>query len=346
MTRQLASIRVIDDLTPIEDADRIECAHIGGWTVVVKKGEFYKGGLCIYFEIDSWVPHDVAPFLSSGSIEEGGYKLKYFNDIPGNRLRTKRLKGVLSQGLALPLHTLNEEQADFCQEYDFNDPTGCDLTELLKVQLYEKPLPAQLRGTAKGNFPAFIPKTDQPRIQNLSGALRKWEEEQDIWEVTEKLDGSSMTVYKHEGVFGVCSRNLDLKQTGGNTFWDTAIKYKLESKVPEGYAFQGELVGPGIQGNQYALTSHKYYIFDIFNIAKQEYLNAYDRTVVLRGLSLEGVPFVMYSPLRNSMQEMLEFCKGKSFLNGSIREGLVYKHITKPDQSFKCINNDWLLKYE
>lgn len=346
MTRALATIRVISTLTPIEGADRIECAQIDGWTVVVKKGEFDVGDLCIYFEIDSWVPHDVAPFLSSGSIEEGGYKLKYFNDIAGNRLRTKKLKGTLSQGLVLPLHSLNEEQAEFCQEYDSNDPTGCDLTEILKVQLYERPLPAQLRGTAKGNFPTFILKTDQERVQNLQKFISDEAKHNDLWEVTEKLDGSSMTVYMHEGVFGVCSRNLDLKQTEGNSFWDTAVKLDLQSKVPEGFAFQGELIGPGIQGNQYGLNEFKYYIFDVWDIKQQKYLNAYGRAALLLNLGLASVPFLRYSPMIDSIEQLLEEAKGTSLLNGSIREGIVFKNVRDTFKHFKSINNDWLLKYE
>ena len=53
--RQLATIRKIEDLQPIEGADLIEVASIGGWKVVVKKGEYAVGDLAVYFEIDSWI---------------------------------------------------------------------------------------------------------------------------------------------------------------------------------------------------------------------------------------------------------------------------------------------------
>lgn len=346
MTRALASIKAIDSLTSIEGADRIECAHIGGWTVVVKKGEFEAGGLCIYFEIDSWVPHDVAPFLSSGSVDEGGYKLKYLNDVAGNRLRTKRLKGTLSQGLCLPLHSLTEEQVDFCQEYDSNDPTGCDLTELLGVQLYEKPIPAQLRGTMRGNFPPFIPKTDQERVQNLQHFLTEEASRLDMWEVTEKLDGSSMTVYNYEGYRGVCSRNIDLKQTDDNAFWATAIREELILKVMDGFALQGELCGPGIQGNQYGLTEPTFFLFDIFDIKKQKYLDAFERNRIARSLDIKEVPFLQYTQMINDIPMLLKEAEGKSFLNDSVREGIVFKSTVHTSRHFKAINNDWLLKYE
>jgi RNA ligase (TIGR02306 family) len=56
MERKLASIQRIINLTPIDGADAIETATILGWSVVVKKGEFKIGDLCVYFEIDSLLP--------------------------------------------------------------------------------------------------------------------------------------------------------------------------------------------------------------------------------------------------------------------------------------------------
>ncbi len=64
--RKLASIRRIADIRPIESADAIEVATIDGWKVVVKRDEFKIGSLAVYLEIDSWVPHELAPFLSKG----------------------------------------------------------------------------------------------------------------------------------------------------------------------------------------------------------------------------------------------------------------------------------------
>ena len=67
MTRKLATIRRIDEIRPIEGADAIEAAVVGGWVVVVKKCEFKAGDLAVYLEIDSWVPNELAPFLSKGN---------------------------------------------------------------------------------------------------------------------------------------------------------------------------------------------------------------------------------------------------------------------------------------
>ena len=64
--RKMASIRSIDNIEPITGADSSEVATVGGWKVVVKKGEFKTNDLVVYLEIDSWVPTSLAPFLSKG----------------------------------------------------------------------------------------------------------------------------------------------------------------------------------------------------------------------------------------------------------------------------------------
>lgn|SRR3990167_737890 len=91
MERKLASIQVISALDPIEGADRIERATVLGWQLVVKKGEFSVGDLCVYVEIDS---------LLSDLPEFEFMRNRNF------RVRTIRLKNTLSQGLALPISVL------------------------------------------------------------------------------------------------------------------------------------------------------------------------------------------------------------------------------------------------
>lgn len=95
--RKLASIRRISEVRPIANADAIECAVVDGWTVVIKRGELQPGDLAVYFEIDSFIPYELAPFLSKGR------EPREFNGVKGERLRTVKLRGQLSQGLLLPL---------------------------------------------------------------------------------------------------------------------------------------------------------------------------------------------------------------------------------------------------
>lgn len=349
--RKLASIRRISAIRPIEGADNIVCAVVDGWELVTQKSNGFKeGDLVVYFEIDSVLPEreefeflrDRCYVSEKNSVNGAGFRLK-----------TIKLRGQVSQGLILPLSSLYGALLGTNDYYE-----GMDLTEHLGVVKYEKPLPASLGGTAKGNFPSFIPKTDEERIQNCYKHLvNKWGSHR--WEVSMKLDGSSFTAYYRRspnllhGEFGVCSRNLDLQETEGNAFWQVARKYDLESKMSkwgQSLAIQGELMGPGIQGNKENLNELKMFVFKIWDIDHQRYLNPEERYDMVEHFGLESVPIVEdLIKLQHengemwSVQEILEFADGPS-LNAKQREGLVFKSYHDPSVSFKAISNKWLLK--
>jgi len=336
--RKLATIRKIDALRPIPDADAIECAVVGGWTCVVKKGEYAAGDLAVYCEIDSWIPHEVAPFLSRGNFP------RVYNEVKGERLRTVKLRGQLSQGLLLPLSVIP------FASYIPDD----DVSELLGIVKYEAPIPAQLAGEVKGMFPGWIQKTDQERIQNLKEELDYWLREQHVWEVTEKLDGSSMTVYLRDGEFGVCSRNLELKPSETNSLWKVAVRNDLELKLRRAnrnLALQGELIGEGIQGNPYKQKGQEFFLFDIYDIDTSKYLTPAERKAFIEEHDIKHVPVLAYGAELsdtlgiNSIDGILKFAEGKSVMGmiGCEREGLVFK--SKAMQcSFKAISNKFLLK--
>jgi RNA ligase (TIGR02306 family) len=339
MTRKLATIRKIDELRPIEGADAIECAIIGGWKVVAQKGLYQVGDLAIYFEIDSWIPHELAPFLSKGKDP------REFEGVKGERLRTIKLRGQLSQGLLIPLSIgvfdVNAELEE-----------GTDVTELLNIKKWEKPVNAQLAGICKGNFPSLIPKTDQERCQNLVKEIAGCIESYTQFEVTEKLEGSSMTCYLIRGEFGVCSRNMDLKETEGNSFWATARRDGIEEKMRAideywDYAIQGELVGPGIQGNIYCLKETQFYVFDVYNIMSGAYMDPGTRRELIKRMGLKHVP-VLDSRAQlgtlgiNNVDDALLFAENKSDLANVEREGVVFKEVNG-GITFKAISNKYLL---
>ena len=341
--RKLASIKPITYIKPIEGADAIECAIVdGGWPVVVKKGEYKVGDIAIYLEIDSWVPHELAPFLSKGQ------EPREYNGVKGERLKTVKLRGQVSQGLLLPI------------ELTFWRDIGTDLTESLGIQKWEPPIPAQLQGTMKGNFPHFIPKTDQERCQNLRREIFE-EHKDEIYEVTVKLDGSSTTIYVKDGEVGVCSRNIDLKETEGNSFWKAArdqniIEPLLElcKEKGEEYAIQGELIGESIQGNPEKLQGQRFYLFDIYSITCSQYLKTGERYSILdklkrMGVDVEHVPIVdvdvRVAQAYDSIDDLLEFAEGPSLNPQTKREGLVFKS-WESDFTFKAIANSYLLKHK
>lgn len=342
MTRKLATIRRIDEIRPIEGADAIETAVVGGWTVVVKRGEYAAGHLAVYLEIDSFVPTALAPFLT-----KPGHEPKEFNGVKGERLRTVKLRGQISQGLLLPLSVFPHSLGF---DYATDKTIGEDVSHWLGIQKWEAPVPAQLAGTVRGNFPGFISKTDQERIQNLTAELREWQDNsQFTWEVTEKLDGSSMTVYVRDEDAGVCSRNLDLKQDAANTFWRVALAEDLIGKIRSigrNLALQGELIGEGIQGNRYKIVGQTFRLFDIFDIDRGDYLKPQERREIAAALDIKHVPVIATElVIAEYVQGLLTMAEGKSVLNSAAeREGLVFKCNTFGGPSFKAISNKFLLK--
>ena len=340
--RKLATIRKIDQVNPIEGADAIEVCTIGGWKVVSQKGLYKEGDLAIYCEVDSFIPTTIAPFLT-----KSGHFPKQFNQIEGERLKTIRLRGQISQGLLLPLSLISNGES-YGVPFILRD--GEDITEFLGIQKWEAPIPAQLAGSIKGSFPSFLQKTDQERIQNLKAELVNWVQANATWEVTEKLDGSSMTVYVRDGEVGVCSRNLELKENINNTFWKTAIQSGLIDKLAnfgQNIAIQGELIGPGIQNNIYGLSSHEFRVYDVFNVDTYEYLTPPLRRELCDKLDLLHVPVLAQRTLLiDNVEALLESAEGQSEMAKKPlgREGLVFK-CHEEQISFKAISNVFLLKH-
>lgn len=344
--RKLASIRRIDALNPIEGADKIEVATIGGWKVVAQKGLYNVGDLAVYFEIDSWIPHELAPFLSKGK------EPRTYEGVKGERLKTIRLRGQLSQGLLMPISVL--DNYDLTDSSDNVTPNclveGDDVTELLNIKKWEKPVNAQLAGVVKGNFPTLIPKTDQERVQNLKKEIASAAEAGTQFEITEKLEGSSMTVYRIHEEFGVCSRNLDLKCDENNTLWKVAIRDNIEEKMKAvdefwDFAIQGELVGPNIQGNIYKLDRHEFFVFDVYNIQSGEYLPPENRRSLIEHMGLKHVPVIDAKKVldTDNIDELLTWAEGRSKLNlMQEREGIVLKE-TNGGMSFKIVSNSYLI---
>lgn len=334
--RKLATIRVIDNIKPIKDADNIELAVIDGWQSVVRKNEFKAGQRIIYCEIDSLLPTKPEyEFLRKSCYYKDHLDQEWF------RLKTIRLRGEYSQGLILP-----------CL---FTDPVGTDLTDRLGIEKYEPPIPAQLAGLIEGQFPFFIKKTDEERIQNLIDEFENFNGK--FFYISEKLDGTSATFYwinKSIGKFqsnhfGVCSRNLELKNTEENTYWNISRKYHLEEKLRslnKNIAIQGEICGPGIQKNYYNLKEHMFFIFNIYDIDNNIYLKKTEVEDICNDFNLDMVPFYSTLTFNNiTLEDLLNMASEKSFIcTSKEREGLVFVNDNIDRISFKVINNKFLLK--
>lgn len=365
--RKLASIVQIATCDPIPDTDRLSVATMcgKGWKVVTSRDEYKTGDLAIYFEIDSALPPDDEryAFLKDRC-------LRKFVSKAGNvlkeviRIKTAKLRGVISQGLLIPLSKF--------PEIPTSTNIGDDVSDLLHVEHYDdiKAALAPMTGgnpiaaDAMGKFPSdYIPKTDEERIQNLSEYFidKKFRK----FEVTEKNDGSSVTMFysptvDQENPFGVCSRNLRLKpitEKGAVPVpWQMAKKYDVENKMknltqttkfnPE-YAFQGELVGPGINKNRDMYTDYEWHVFKIFNITDQMYELPATARRICEELGLTYVPVIeaeceVFDRFTDT-DALLKFAEGKT-AHGNEREGLVFKSCDYPYVTFKAVSNRYLMK--
>lgn len=338
--RQLASIRTIKALVPIEGADKIELGHIDGWQCVVAKGEFQVGDKCLYLEVDSFLPiEDRYEFLRKGCF-------RTIENVDGFRIKTIRLRKQLSQGLAMPLSKFEGVNLD-----------AADLTAELKILNYDDLRSEQLlkkNGNQKGVFPSFIPKTDEERIQNIWGDIPK----DQLCEVTEKLEGMSATYFFNasaEGSFayGVCSRNYEMKDDESSVWSRVGKELNLENRLRNRGTFmalQGELVGPGIEGNIYQLAKTEFRVYAIYDILLQQYFTPEERYKICAELGLLHVPILAHqvnlTMYDNSegLDKLLEYADGISELNHRVsREGVVYKAINGCCH-FKVKSNAYLLE--
>lgn len=334
--RKLATIRRIAEIKDIDGADVIEAVRVDGWWVVAKKGEYQVDQLALYLEVDSFVPTEIAPFLT-----KAGHEPKEFEGVKGERLRTIKLRGQISQGLLLPIEQVFPEK----DSNYYWSMVGEDVTEILGVVKWERPISPQLYGQAKGNFPSFLRKTDQERVQNIGHTLESYINQ--TFEVTIKLDGSSCTIFVNNETDGVCSRNLELKQNEDNAFWRIALDYDIHKKIRaygKNIAVQGELIAPNIQSNYEKVNKPEFYVFDVFDIDKQEYMLPKERQEFCKLLDIPHVPIVDKSLVMiDNVDKLLDMAEGSGMNKGVKREGLVFKH-NSSDFSFKAISNSYLLK--
>lgn len=326
--RKLATVRTISDIRSIPGADRIELAVVDGWKCVIKKGEFAVGDCVVYCEIDSFLPvRQEFEFLRSSSFKKMG-------DREGFRLRTVKLRGQISQGLLLSTAVLDGEVM-----------LGQDVSDQLGIIKYEPPIPASLSGDVLGPFPAAIKKTDEERVQNLATEYESFAGKEFF--VSEKLDGTSFTAFFDQG-FGVCGRNWQYALSDQNMLCRVASELDLERKLSSlgrRVAIQGELVGPRIQGNKYQLNKQQLYVFNVFDMDQQAYIDKEKASQLCETIELQQVPFIERREVPRSLDEILELAEGKSVLNpGTEREGLVWVHgFGRERISFKTISNSFLI---
>lgn len=316
----LGVIGKIDSFIEIKNADNIQeaivvCGKAGKWHGVVKKNQFELDEVVEVYLPDSILPQiDRFEFMS---------KHKY-------RIRIQTIRGARSECLIMK----NES----------------GLTEIGKVipgiEKYEKQLDKKLAGETLGLFPAFIPKTDEPRFQSVPGMV-KLVNDVNVY-VTEKADGASTTAYINDGYFGVCSRNLELRDTPRSAQWFVTKKYGIIdalSKLPYNAALQFEIIGPDIQSNPMGLKELSIRAFNLYNIDTRSYMGFEDLLSFCKDNNIPMVSVLHIGKIDTDDNALIEMARGK-YQNGRNREGIVIRPVQEimlnnSRVSFKVINPDY-----
>ena len=383
--RALAHIEEIAWIKPIDGADNIELIGVLGWVLIAKIDEFKVGDKAVFVEIDSKCPADDERFAF---LEKKHYKVK--------TMKLGKFK-CFSQGLALPL-TLFPELSDrklgddvtkelritYSSEEDRKRKSNkIDPNAKYKAmaarhkEFFSKPIIRKIMrydigrkilflffGKKKDNpkqFPSWIVKTDENRIENCPFYLESNEE----WVQTEKIDGTSCTYAvdrmkrgKNKFEFVVCSRNVrqaDRDQEcyhDSNIYWELADKYNIE-KVLSDYAIannydrvvlQGEGTG-SVQGNPYKLKDNRLFVFNL--VVEGIRKGTQEMAKFCEENNLEHVPIINERyKTPDTMEEIKLQADGFSIINPKVkREGFVYRSLDG-QQSFKNVSREYLLKHQ
>ena len=410
-TRQLAYVVYVDGIEPIPGKDRVECARVGGWTCMVPKGAFQIGDPGIYFEIDSQVPVDKAPFefcaKYKGHIKTQKYKIEggqFWSQgllmpatefgwtvesaqFAGGMLHivddkgVQHIPGTESAFLTKQLGVTYYEPEDNKRKAKINPDAKINAAlarhpkiakrwgKVIKKNKFLRKMFILLFGKKRDvrNWPAWVVKTDEERVQNMSWIL----EDKSEWYATEKIDGTSTTFTMKRGnghkkpEFYVCSRNVvfDTPEKAANCYYDTNVYLEMAEKynmrevlqsILTDYkrlrfvTIQGETYGEGIQKRDYGLKGHDMMVFNlIFGYADGtvERYNPKAMTGFLSGYGIPCVPIVdEHFILPDTVDELLQIATDKSAIDGGMREGLVFRS-ADGTKSFKAVSNEFLIKY-
>jgi len=355
----------INEIKPIEGADKIEQAIIGGWNCIIQKGQYAEGGLVVVATTDAVIPQDL-----SDAMNVTNYLRK------GGRVRTVRLRGVYSECLIIPLK--------YIPKGDINTYTeGKDMMEVMNIFKYEPPVKQiQLSSGRKIRYqdnPNFHIYYKFPNLKNTVGMFT----ENDIVEITRKIHGTNARygivkksklafLDKLKKFFGLADKWIDYEyvygshnvEKGSDTqgfystdVWRTiASKYNIEQNLwkfvksqytPQalgnGLVLYGEIYGAGIQKNyDYGLTDIEFAGFDLSE--NGQYLDPLNAELGIEvHMELPYIERLYFGPWSQEVQDKFTF---NNFIKGTKipHEGIVIKYHTGDRHKVaKCINPDYLI---
>lgn len=321
---KLAVIGKVIEVADIPGADRIvqakvSCGDSGEWAGVVGV-DVCEGDFVIVFMPDAILPpHPSWDFMA---------KHKY-------RVRMARFKGVPSECVIVSLMSGEHALPPVFE-------VGMDLTQSIGVTKHTKPIPGQMAGVAKCNFPDYIPKTDEPNFQSCPEIVSKAMAGE--WVATLKCDGSSCTAWNDAttGALRVASRNWELEEFdekgAGNAYWRAARKYDM-SEIPQGMALQFEVVGPGIQKNPMGLTEIEGRAFTLYDYGHGIRCGYLALQAVCHAVGIPQAETLFRSDGPRTADELRKMAN-QTYNYGKPAEGIVIRSMDSA-YSFKVLNLDY-----
>lgn len=398
--RELAYVVAIDEIRPIPNYDRVEHARVGGWWVIVKKDQFKVGDLAIYIEVDAKVPEQ-EPFmflepkhfkvktqkmckvLSQGLLmhpADFGWNLGKADGVDNGSIiiagsKTFKLGDFVTEFLKITYADAedNKRKAPSADKYKKMAQRHGKLFSKqpfrwLMKRTWGKKLLFLFFGKKrdkKTEWPTWVVKTDEERVQNMPWLFPGTDEE---WIATEKIDGTSTTFtmkgFGRKRQFLVCSRNVVFDKPDKKCYYDTNVyaemaeKYNMEkvlsnilydmSDVCDFVTIQGETFGSTVQKRDYGLTDRELRVFNVilgYNDGHVERLNPIEMKTLMDNFNVPTVPIVdEHFKIPSTCDELLAICGGPSKIDGGMREGLVFRSYDGT-KSFKAVDNNFLLKY-
>jgi RNA ligase (TIGR02306 family) len=360
----------INEIRPIEGADNIELAVVGGWNCITKKGEQKVGDVAIIATTDAVIPEALSDEMGvTNYLRKGG------------RVRTVKLRGVYSECLIIPNKFLHGRST--MGDWDLKD--GSDCMHIFGIVKFEPPVKmVQLAGGRKIRYqdnPNFHVYYKFPNLKNVPGMFTK----EDTVEITRKIHGTNarygivkktkLTIWDRlkislarkvkpewkwaEYEFVVGSHNVE-KGSDSNGFYDTNVWYEIDKKynikqklwdyvksenvyIGDGITLYGEIYGAGIQkGYDYGLKEIEFVGFDVKE--NGVYLSTYHAWRVFeKELELPYVEVLHFGDWSQEVQDEFVF---NNFIEGTKvpHEGIVIKYYTgEREKIAKVINPDYLI---
>jgi len=359
-------------MEPIEGKDKIMFASFEdtGWKVIVDKTEVKEGDLVVYCEYDTLLP----PNPNFDFLRKRCWVEKY----GGYRIRAMKMGGKISEGIVFTTNILPSS---------IEVKQGLDVTEIIGAKKFDPELDEEMTNNVakkdntivkllcripffknifypkhlKGSWPTFFPpKTDETRLAVIPWIMDELRNKKVY--ITEKMEGQSGSFSLYKNKVYVCSRNVWYKNPVNNNYWNIVkledIKKKLiHAKKKWGeVVIQGEICGPGIQGNIYNFPKLTLFVFNVYSIAKGEYLSFSDMVDFCDETGFTRVPILEISPFMwNDLDTLTNYSRGFSVHGDKNtlvkREGIVIRPLenikgrnkTGPVFGCKVINPDYLV---